>query len=67
MTRNFLKVLAFFFVMAWFMVWGGVWYLDLPRVQRSLHTGECVNVDDPVTGYTCETVPVWPAVYVWVP
>ena len=52
-------------------VWIGaerlVWYLDLPRVHRTMSTGECVHVDDPVHGYTCETVPVWPTVDVWVP
>ena len=43
------------------------WYLDLPEVQRSMRTGVCVRVIDPVHGHDCRTVPDWPYLTTWVP
>ena len=43
------------------------WYVDLPDVHRSMRTGACVRVVDPVHGHDCRTVPAWPHLTTWVP
>ena len=48
-------------------MWLADWYTEIPIVERSTATRECVDVDDPVHRYTCQTVPDWPTLTRWVP
>ena len=49
------------------LLWGADWYASLPIVERSTITRACVDVDDPESRYTCQTVPDWPTLTRWVP